>query len=53
VIPYFRNERICLKLLYATLLSASPLWRGVKINRAIEKEIAALEAKTFKISKAA
>lgn len=53
VIPYFQKERICLKLIYATLLTASRLWRGVKMNREIEKEIAALEPKILKASRAA
>lgn len=53
VIPYFQKERICLKLVYATLLTASKLWRGVKMNRVIEKELATLEARILKAPKAA
>lgn len=39
VIPRFPTERSCLTLLYATLLTASKTWRGVKMPPALLREI--------------
>ena len=39
IIPRFPTERSCLKLLYATLLTASKTWRGVKMTPALLREI--------------
>ena len=42
VIPRFPTERSGLKLLYATLLTASKTWRGVKMTPALLREIDAV-----------
>ncbi len=39
VIPRFPTERSCLTLLYATILTASKTWRGVKTTPALLREI--------------
>lgn len=47
VIPHFFKEKAGLKLVYATMLTASKKWRGVKMNPFIEKEINTLWETVF------
>ena len=42
VIPRFPTERSCLSLLFATLITASARWRGVKMTPAIVRKLDAL-----------
>lgn len=44
VIPRFPSERACLRLLYATLVTASQRWRGVPMTPAMLRELDALRA---------
>jgi putative transposase len=44
VIPRFPSERSCLALLYATLVTASKRWRGVKMTPAVMKQLQQLRA---------
>lgn len=53
VIPYFRSEAAAMKLLFATLITASKLWRGVKMDAKINKQLRDLEAQLFRVSRAA
>jgi len=46
VIPRFPTERSCLTLLYATLMAASKLWRGIPVTAAILRQLADLRAAT-------
>lgn len=46
VIPRFPTERSCLTLLYASLVTASKLWRGVPMTSAMLRQLAALRAET-------
>ena len=39
VIPRFPTERSCLSLLFATLITASAKWRGVKMTPAILRKL--------------
>jgi transposase-like protein len=42
VIPRFPTERACLTLLYASLVTASKRWRGVRITAKITQQLQAL-----------
>jgi putative transposase len=44
VIPRFPTERSCLTLLYASLMAASKLWRGIPITAAMLRQLAQLRA---------
>jgi transposase-like protein len=44
VIPRFPTERSCLTLLYASLMAASKLWRGIPMTAAIIRQLAQLRA---------
>jgi transposase-like protein len=46
VIPRFPTERSCLALLFATLVTASKRWRGVKMTPAVTKQLQVLRAET-------
>jgi transposase-like protein len=46
VIPRFPTERSCLSLLFASLVTASKRWRGVKMMPAAIKQIQALRSET-------
>lgn len=46
VIPRFPTERSCLTLLYASLVAASKLWRGVPMTTPIIRQLAQLRAST-------
>ena len=46
VIPRFPTERSCLTLLYASLVTASKLWRGIPITAATLRQLAQLRAAT-------
>ena len=47
VIPRFPTERSCLALLYATLVTASAKWRGVRMTPAILRRLDALRRETL------
>jgi len=47
VISRFPTERSCLALLYATLITASAKWRGVRMTPAILRQLDALRRETF------
>ena len=47
VIPRFPTERSCLALLYATLITASATWRGVRMTPAILRKLDALRKEAF------
>jgi putative transposase len=44
VIPRFPTERSCLTLLYASLVAASKLWRGIPMTAATLRQLAQLRA---------
>jgi transposase-like protein len=44
VIPRFPTERSCLTLLYASLMPASKLWRGIPMTAATLRQLAQLRA---------
>lgn len=44
VIPRFPTERSCLTLLYASLMAASKLWRGIPMTPAMIRQLAQLRA---------
>ena len=44
VIPRFPTERSCLTLLYASLLAASKLWRGIPMTAVMLRQLAQLRA---------
>jgi transposase-like protein len=46
VIPRFPTERSCLALLFASLVTASKRWRGVKMTPAAIKQLQCLRAET-------
>jgi putative transposase len=46
VIPRFPTERSCLTLLYASLVAASKLWRGIPMTAAMLRQLAQLRAAT-------
>ncbi len=46
VIPRFPTERSCLALLFASLVTASKRWRGVKMSPAAIKQLQQLRAET-------
>ncbi len=50
VIPRFPTERSCLSLLFATLVTASKRWRGVKMTPAAIKQLQLLRAETVTAS---
>ena len=50
VIPRFPTERSCLSLLFASLVTASKRWRGVKITPAAIKQLQLLRAETTSTS---
>jgi len=43
VIPYFQSEKSCLKYVFATMIAASRLWRGVDMTVRIEKQLNSLK----------
>jgi len=47
VIPRFPPEKACLRLLYASLITASKSWRGVKMTPDIWWELEALRREAF------
>jgi putative transposase len=51
VIPRFPTERSCLTLLYASLVAASKLWRGIPMTAAMLRQVAQLRAETAPASK--
>jgi putative transposase len=51
VIPRFPTERSCLTLLYATLMTASKLWRGIPMTAAMLRQLAQLRAETRPMTK--
>lgn len=51
VIPRFPTERSCLTLLYASLMAASKLWRGIDMTAATLRQLAALRAEVAPITK--
>jgi putative transposase len=51
VIPRFPTERSCLTLLYASLVAASKLWRGIPMTAAMLRQLAQLRADTAPASK--
>jgi putative transposase len=51
VIPRFPTERSCLTLLYATLMAASKLWRGIPMTAAMLRQLAHLRAETMPTTK--
>ena len=53
VIPRFPTERSCLTLLYASLMAASKLWRGVPTTAAILRQLAQLRAEAMPAPKEA
>ena len=44
VIPRFPTERSCLTLLYASLMAASKLWRGIPMSAVMLRQLAQLRA---------
>jgi transposase-like protein len=52
VIPHFFTEQAGMKLVYATLLSASQKWRGVRMDAFIQQQIDAVWQQTFKQTRA-
>jgi len=54
VVPRFPTERSCLSLMYATLITASQTWRGVKmtpkIRRVLDQMRATMEGKEKKVA---
>lgn len=50
VIPRFPTERSCLALLFASLVTASKHWRGVKMTPAAIKQLQVLRAETVTTS---
>ena len=46
VIPRFPTERSCLTLLYASLVAAAKLWRGIPMNPTILRQLAQLRSAT-------
>jgi putative transposase len=44
VIPRFPTERSCLTLLYASLVAASKLWRGIPMNATILRQLAQMRS---------
>jgi len=51
VIPRFPTERSCLTLLYASLMAASKLWRGIPMTAATLRQLAQLRAETTPLTK--
>jgi len=51
VIPRFPTERSCLTLLYASLMAASKLWRGIPMTAAMLRQLAQLRAETTPMTK--
>jgi putative transposase len=51
VIPRFPTERSCLTLLYASLMAASKLWRGIPMTAAMLRQLAQLRAETMPTTK--
>src|SRR5215831_17846312 len=51
VIPRFPTERSCLTLLYASLVAASKLWRGIPMTAATLRQLAQLRAQTMPTTK--
>jgi putative transposase len=47
VIPRFPSEKACLRLLYASLITASGSWRGVRMTPDIWWELEALRREAF------
>ena len=44
MIPGFPTERSCLTLLYASLLAASKIWRGIPMTAVMLRQLAQLRA---------
>ena len=53
VIPYFQSEKSCLKYIYATMIAASRLWRGVHMTVRIEKQLISFKERILSNAKAA
>lgn len=47
VIPRFPNETACLKLVYATLITASKRWHGIKVTPAILRQLDTIRERLF------
>jgi len=47
VIPRFPSEKACLRLLYASLITASQSWRGVRMTPDIWWELEVLRQQAF------
>lgn len=53
VIPYFQSEKSCLKYVFATMIAASRLWRGVHMTVRTEKQLNSLKERILNQTKAA
>ena len=53
VIPRFPTERSCLTLLYASLVAASKLWRGIPMTVSMLRQLAHLRASTAPVKEEA
>lgn len=53
VIPYFQSEKSCLKYVFATMIAASRVWRGVHMTVRIEKQLNSLKEGILSHTKAA
>jgi len=53
VIPYFQSEKSCLKYVFATMIAASRLWRGVHMTVRIEKQLNSFKERILNRTKAA
>jgi putative transposase len=53
VIPYFQSEKSCMKFVFATMIVASRLWRGVHMTVPIEKQLNSLKERILNHIKAA
>jgi transposase-like protein len=49
VIPRFPTETACLKLVFATLLTAAQRWRGVRMTPRILRELDALRQERYPV----
>lgn len=47
VIPHFPSEKACLRLLYASLITASQSWNGVRMTPAIWCQLEVMRRKAF------
>jgi len=45
VIPRFPTERACLRLVFASLITAAQRWRGIRVTPRILRQLDALRSK--------